>query len=312
MQNASAANTSMSPSPLFALPAEIRNRIMEFVLTSSTPLHHRPPRPRNSHQINAVRRQHRLVEEKALASNPSHPSFNQVKRVCRQLHAETAGLEIQHNAIFFESHKVRPHNRNGMVQAMYRPMRKSAEAWFFDFVTPMTPNKLSWLTTVIISAERPALSITNGAAPPMENLSMLAHFCKHNPKIKMCYQFPNFCVDYSDANPSLQYFTVGTALTMALKGDDAGFKAAGDHLPWHPWARALMAAAMVWRDTWGIDYVLRGVENFSFTPREEMRHDLLVEMLRLDALALNAGEEAGKMWAKQFLEWQADGVALKT
>lgn len=314
MQTTLPTGVNTSPSPLLALPAEVRNRIMEFALTSSGPLYHRPPHPRNTHQLNQVRRHHRLVEEKHMVSNTPHFSFNTVKLVCRQLYAETAGLELQHNSILFKSHGMRPHNRNGLVQAMHRPLRKSAESSFFDFVTPMTPTKLEWLSTVIIASDHRALSMLNGAAPPMENLSMLAYFCKQYPNIKMRYQFPNFCFDHSDPHPSLQYLTVGTALTWALLGDDAGIKAAGHHLPWHAWARMLIAAAIVWRDTWGIDYVLRGVENFSFTPKAEAEtwtDDALVELMRKDAVALKAGDVLGKTWAEHMLEWKEDGITAK-
>lgn len=283
-----------------------------FALSSSAPLYHRPPRPLPTHQLNQTSLHHRLVEEKHMYGIHPHPEFNSLKFACRQLHAETAGLELQHNALFFKSHSTRPPNHNPFVKSMHHKLPKSAESWFFDFVTPMAPHKLAWLNTVIIASDHAALSMHNAQSPPMQNLSMLAFFCKQHPRITMRYQFLNFCFDHADTQPSLQLLSVGTALIVALRGNDAGVAAAKALMPDNVWTRVMVMAAQVWRDSWGVDHVLRGIENFSFWPKTEMwRDEILVDLVLGDAEELGAGEEKGKVWVEHMLGWRANGIMAR-
>ncbi|OAL01329.1 hypothetical protein IQ06DRAFT_347382 [Phaeosphaeriaceae sp. SRC1lsM3a] len=137
-------------------------------------------------------------------------------------------------------------------------------------------------------------------------------FCKQHPKIKIYYQFPNFCFDHSHHNPPLQLLFVGTALTIAMRGDDAGEAAAVNLLPRTTVGRVLFTGAQVWRDTWAIDRLLRGVENFCFWPKEERWKDgLLIDIMRDEAQELGASRDQHKAWVEHMLEWKENGITAK-
>jgi hypothetical protein len=109
------------------------------------------------------------------------PHFNLVKFVCKQLYAETAGLEVQFNSVVFTP------NAAASTQIF-----KSAEQYFFDFVAPMTLKKLGWLSTVIIATEMKCLGPSVRDPPNLPYFSALVAFAKHHPTTDVRYQFVNF------------------------------------------------------------------------------------------------------------------------
>jgi hypothetical protein len=79
--------------------------------------------------------------------------INQLKFICKQLYAETAGLEVKFNSIVFAEA-----DRAG----------KSAEELFLEFIQAMTPGKISWLSTVIIESD--ARRLSSNQIEPLECL----------------------------------------------------------------------------------------------------------------------------------------------
>jgi hypothetical protein len=84
--------------------------------------------------------------------------INQLKFTCKQLYAETAGLELRFNFIVFATV-----NRAG----------KSTEELFLEFIQAMAPSKISWLSTVIIESDARYLSSNQNRAPGMPRLAAL-------------------------------------------------------------------------------------------------------------------------------------------
>jgi hypothetical protein len=120
------------------------------------------------------RQQHEFRDESQDTPKGRSSQFNSPKLVCKQLHAETAGLEIQFNCVIFT-----PSGGSG----------KTAEHAFFDFVALMTLKKMDWLSTVIIATNEKCLSATVTRSPDLPHLPALVSFAKHHPTIDIRYQF---------------------------------------------------------------------------------------------------------------------------
>lgn len=192
------------PSPFLDLPAELRNRIFILALTA----------PDN---VVAVTWQRGVTKARkkpvmvALDGNDAHP-INQVKYVNRQLYNETAGLEIQHNAIAFQSQL--------FTQA-------GATIGLFNFVRRCTPNKLQWLKRVILrentdldkpKAQRDALVWMKDH---MRMIIKLLDFCACNPHITIELNVPGFCIiNNEDDYVSFTFLTVGIFITWAFRSED--------------------------------------------------------------------------------------------
>jgi hypothetical protein len=186
----------------------------------------------------------------------THRSFNRLRYVCKQLYAETAGMELQFNSILFSCQPLQPFVAAGRLPAHRNPIVKSAEQWFQDFTASITRRKLKWLSTVIITSGLECLTMRNLDAPAMPNLPVLATFCKKNPKIELHYYFQNFDFDHDDPTPVLNFLTARVALTTAVKGADAGKKARDDLLEPQPWVRVLYEESKHGREIWRIEYFL--------------------------------------------------------
>jgi hypothetical protein len=297
------------PSILLRLPGEIRNKILQFALTSAAPLHHRQPKATQSKQV--ASHHHRLIEGRHFEylADGAHPEFNKIKLVNKQLHSETAGLEVQYNAITFSPQFVLPFRPNTV--ARHNRYSKSAEQWLFDFVAPMKASKLAWLSMVIIDSKAPCLSVTNPKAPPMPDLPALVSFCKQNPEVEVRYQFANFEFDWTVENPSLIFFTVGLVLTTALKGDEAGETAKEALLSQSTWLQVLYKEARHWREVWNIAYLLKDVNNFTVWPTVQPTGDYFAGYftITIDAEKLHAGDTRVWDWYRYAKLWVENGIS---
>ncbi|KAH7091417.1 hypothetical protein FB567DRAFT_274113 [Paraphoma chrysanthemicola] len=297
-----------SPSPLLQLPAEVRNEIVEFALTSSGPLHHCQPRT----LFSPVRLQasycHIFVEGKDIIDDQlERPLFNNLKLVCRQLHAETAGLEIRFNSLIFAPQSVSPFYSNPHIPVSYGKYLKAAEQWLFDFVAPMTPKKLQWLSTVIIASGTKCLAMRQSKAPPMPDLSSLAMFCKQHPHIDVRYQFSNWDLESNNGGKSLNFLAAGVCLIAALHGDELGRIARNRLVGFNLWAQILHEEARHWREIWNVQYLLKGIENFAFWPTAELSS--CRSILERDAVNLEIDEERLNWWQQYTSDWISHGIS---
>jgi hypothetical protein len=252
---------------------------------------------------------HRLVEEKDMvkAKKGHRSSINRLKLVCRQLYAETAGLEIRFNAIVFSPQKLSPFQSSPQLPASEGKYFKAAEQWFLDFVAPMTPNKLQWLSTVIIASGVECLTMIQPKAPPMPDLPSLAMFCKQHPHIDIRYQFPNFGFDCDIYPSSLNFLSAGVCLVTALKGDRAGAKARDALLNTNTWVQIGYEEAQHWREVWNIQYLFKDIKNFTIMPTAHMDPSLLT--LRGDAENLHITETQWIEWQLYASAWLQHGIS---
>ncbi|KAH7081376.1 hypothetical protein BKA63DRAFT_207177 [Paraphoma chrysanthemicola] len=297
-----------SPSPLLRLPAEIRNEIVEFALTSSRPLHHRQPRTLFSPVRLKASHCHIFVEEKDMhGARHERSLFNKLKLVCRQLHAETAGLEIRFNSIVFAPQPVTPFYSNPHLPASQGKYLKAAEQWLFDFVAHITHKRLHWLSTVIIASETKCLAMRQSKAPPMPDLPPLAMFCKQHAHIDVRYQFSNWDFGAKTGVQTLNFIAAGVCLIAALHGDEVGLIARNRLVGVNLWAQILYEEARHWREVWNVQYLLKGVKNFAFRPTAEL--SLCRVILDRDAVRLEIDEERLDRWQQYTSDWISHGIS---
>jgi len=196
-------------SPLLRLPGEIRNKIFQYVLTSSAPLHHCQSWDVVSSHNLKIFRHHSFEEETAPGDTRPRPFFNSVKFVCRQLYAETAGLELKFNTLLF--------NAQAELQYLQAPgtiQKTTAQDWFFDLVDSLTAEKLQWLSTVILASNQKF----NDVVPLPAVLNEIADFAKQHPHINVRFHFEGFCLDLTHVQrPTQEFFRVGFILVTALR-----------------------------------------------------------------------------------------------
>lgn len=148
---------TLSPSPLLSLPAELRNQIVEYALTTPTSVLHHQPSP----------------HKPLFAETRNGPELNQLKYTCRQLYAETAGLEVKYNALRFE---LPSDETNAYTSTRFPP-----------FLYDCAPDRRRWLRDVVISVRNPlARSLPQ---PAVDALLALAAFSKKHPSIRVTYEY---------------------------------------------------------------------------------------------------------------------------
>lgn len=259
-----------SASILLRLPGEIRNRIFEYTLTSSRPLHHRAPLERFSLDMPTVEQHPTLFEAKHVDNLELTrcPEFNQLKFVNKQLYKETAGLELQFNRILFSPEQVvfnpqvRPEQPHGYTWCMYQQV-KSAEQGFIEFVQSMKAPKHSWLTKVIVQFDMWSIDMASSNVPPIPLLPALADFCKRHPTTKIQFLLSHWNLEDRDV---FGFFSTGVFLTLVLRSNDEAQQALRDLLPNDSWSSSIEIRAGRWREIWNIKIILHGVDNFAFWP----------------------------------------------
>lgn len=209
-------------SPLLSLPPELRNRIFACALTSSTStLDYSPTSTPN----------------RPIFSDPANPNtheFNQLKYACRQLYAETAGLEVKHNALRFELPEDDAYTlarvQNSVDSGFSTFISEAPSTTFPPFLYTCAPHKRNWLSRIIITIRKPAsYSLSQ---PTVDRLLSLAKFKKENPHVEITYEYVDEVYDY--VAPKWQvgvpWLSVAVCLGVALPVPDA----------WKPVADALV------------------------------------------------------------------------
>jgi hypothetical protein len=192
-----AQRNSHAPS-LLDLPAELCNEIYGLVLTAPYGLRVRraPGASRN-------------MQKPVMSENGgSEQSINQLKYVNRQLHAETAGLEIRFNTITFNTQKPRAATRR-----------------FFQFTLKCAPNKLKWLRNVVIHeklGKQESYHIEHIKAN-MKGIIDLFKFAAANPHIAIKYRLPSWnpmTWGYLKSHAAYRFLIHGLVLELLFRDQD--------------------------------------------------------------------------------------------
>ncbi|KAF2871369.1 hypothetical protein BDV95DRAFT_606807 [Massariosphaeria phaeospora] len=188
-----AMTTTPSPTPLglLQLPAELRNRIYEDVLTVAPTSR---LRYRDDHRSSSDTPSELCAKDER--------GFNQLKKVCRQLHAETVHLEIKYNDAVFAGERAEGSMPPGRLLRL--------------FLANLDSFAVAWLSTVILEADY--------VTDDLESIEPLAYFCRKNPHVVMKYICKEFRFHRKkDEEPAtsyrhiLHFLDIGTQLSFLFR-----------------------------------------------------------------------------------------------
>lgn len=155
------------------LPAELRNNVYEYVLTSPHALRSRKPTNGEHlpHGSDPSTSSSKVLE-------PSADEFNQIKYVNKEIYKEANALELRYNTLRFA----------------YRPEDGSlASAQLISFMSSLPAPQKSWLRTIVVddrNSEHDNHSDAFKAFAPLDKpqiIAMLGQICSQNPKILVRY-----------------------------------------------------------------------------------------------------------------------------
>ncbi|KAH7091416.1 hypothetical protein FB567DRAFT_616990 [Paraphoma chrysanthemicola] len=183
------------PAFLLSLPGELRNRIWEYALTSSNPIHHaRVSRitadghTRNSYVLSA--RSTITISDSAMREGlaGSALEFNNIKYVNQQLYDETANLELKCNEVQFSQLDA------GQASALDQ---------LVGYTERLTEAHVKWLAKVVLAPHADADALDD--VEDHRELSNLIKFYEQHPNVHVTYYLsrwgeagkilPNFICD---------------------------------------------------------------------------------------------------------------------
>jgi hypothetical protein len=276
-------------STLFEIPGEIRNRILEYALTSSTPLQYNPPIDDDSRPSFCV------SSTKPDGTMVSH-EFNVIKYVNRQLYAETAGLEIKLNTLHFSSQE---------------GIRSSPTQHLISFVCLLTPIKKGWLHNVVVhdymrNAHQKRIPLMEDTPYTIAALIKQSKMC---PLLEIHYIISDWRY-HKDASASAKtrFLCRGVVYASILGGYDA----AGVFEPGSYYDRTHGASIMARHDWWGraADVEALGSPKIMFIPKictslQEVNSDVRNEKFgRIDGIRTHLANE-------QIRRWIRDGIRCR-
>lgn len=191
-------------SPLLCLPGELRNRIYGYTLEYELGyIVYQYNTGYSLVGLPAVRKSS-FVGEFSGFYDDEDKEFNQLKYVCRQLHTETACLELKFNSIDFR----------GDLDAK-KAFRRPAQL-FTEFLKECAPTKASWLSRVELELGGPVITSFTRSAAPLESsvtLEIVADFCRMHPQCKVKYHIEAFIAE----DDPVCFFTQGHFITRAVR-----------------------------------------------------------------------------------------------
>jgi hypothetical protein len=171
------------------LPAELRNHIYHFALTTSKGLYLDPSNPT------------RFLDADAKEEYKKRKTINLLKFTCHQLYKETADIEIKFNRVEL----LGPHQFPGPAQA------------FNDFLSRCTATKAQWLREVTLwFPDRDALSFGN-CVESEAVLLPIVEFCRNYIYVDVRYMPHHF--KFSTNNPD-RFIMIGVWLSLEFRGKD--------------------------------------------------------------------------------------------
>jgi len=152
-QNSASISTRKGPSPFLRLPGELRNEIYKLALHEDEGLYY----------VNTSLDKPILAMQKA-----SSEAYNQLKFVNRQLHSETAGLELRVNKIKFV-----PEREGG-----------TAADQFLHFARILNPDKANSLTNIVL---RGCVGASHPFPKSLDVMESINEFCETDPACRVSY-----------------------------------------------------------------------------------------------------------------------------
>jgi hypothetical protein len=236
-----------------SLPPEIRNRIYIFALTPSGVLEYFENDASSGRKSFFYAAQHGIVSSGHGHSNHD-TEYNQLQYVNRQLHSETAGLELKYAPVLVFNGLPDP-TRPGGAQAL-------------RFLMSVSLKRRAWLSYIVIY-DTPALPHESFLRDTPETLTLLDQICSENENLCLCYHPPAWDLRPCLASIENCIFN-GAMYALVLRGDDSarlfnplrGFRMAqllDDDDENYP---LVVKQARAWRNTVSLKAV-----NFRFFPR---------------------------------------------
>lgn len=215
---------------LLTIPGEIRNKIYEYVLTSSVGLTFEFGQPNPPRFI--------LVE------GGERRPFNNLKHVCKQLAFETQYLDLQYNRVAIESDAVL--SLDQVFQRREKHSRVEANqrlSFLIRSLRSLAPSRIGWLSKITIHARG-----YHTTELPSENphaWSMILHLYRLTrvkefnqrpdslqPFDKLCQQYPHLSIQYLGLHLSREQLETkdkdeivlyGVMMAIILRGQDLSF-----------------------------------------------------------------------------------------
>jgi hypothetical protein len=285
---------------LLGLPAELRNRIYEYALTDPS-------------SIGLRFRAYLIVNDticKPVLLGANGEQFNALKHVCRQLRAETDGLDLAYNVVRIEQ----------VDRDSWAPTKR--------LFSMMGPNMRSSRPLNIMLVEHP-----EGEREPWSDTLALADWCALHDNINTGYVLSGFCCfddkfperwrfpkDFTAWTPEdkenaslrmARFFGCGVFFTVAFRGSNRCSES--------EWSRLcldtllglsreqLRTGAESCRQGWDIDNHGR-VRNLTFLPIEGEVDELMIRALVCLANKSDVGDEITKEWEHMVRTWVKDGI----
>ncbi|KAF1972085.1 hypothetical protein BU23DRAFT_555341 [Bimuria novae-zelandiae CBS 107.79] len=198
--------SSTATSPFLSLPAELRNIIVAHALTW----------PTRTLQYNTLASS---KHGKPIFEAVPGREFNQLKYTCKQLYAETAGLEVRYNALRFELPEDDAYTLariQNSVDSGFLPTTLASSSSFPLFLYTCSAAKRKWLREVVVTIRKPAsYSLSQ---PTMDRLLRLARFMQENPGLRVKYEYVDEVYEYKAPayQAVVQWLSVAVCLGVAL------------------------------------------------------------------------------------------------
>jgi hypothetical protein len=266
---------SSQPRPvnaLLRLPAELRNRIYEYVLSAEGSLEFE----NREADFN--------TKSYFFSAMTGKKEFNQLKFVSRQFYVETNCLEFVHNKLRFVGDKTSYDNGPAKL--------------FNKFLGQCTTSKQAWITDVVLN-HHPLSGTLQHILEYHDQIARVAKHCRKYPQLKVTYVCHNFDVPYSASCGAIGFMTCGAYLSVAVRNMDVAFL-----LPTVNQGH-LLAVRRGQIQRAGNPRKLR-VANLRFWPAEDVTVAMLEEKLRKEA---QKGWGLTNAMVEACIEYAADWIA---
>ena len=187
--NLHAPTSRTAPQRFLSLHAELRNHILQHALTEAHLLLYIEPTATTKARI-----------FKPIAD--IQREFNEIKYVCKQLYAETAGLEIKYSTIEFYGDF---------------PAEKGPGMKFLEFMLTCAPTKAAWFHHVELTTNRAGHQNDNFEMmiEPPATMTCIVGFCRANPDLKIAYVSRAFQIEFN--RNVYEFFLRGEYLAYVLR-----------------------------------------------------------------------------------------------
>jgi hypothetical protein len=179
-------------SRLLALPAELRNRIFAFALTSSKGL-------RYSQDFTSTPKDVCCSVNPRAREDATRHHFNQIKYVSRSLHTETVGVELRLN--------------DTLHFGMQRSSKMSPAEELIAYIESLSSREQAWLRKVIVDDESPRVEKDSA-----ETVAALVRTCNQCPSLELHYVLSNWVISESPTAAETSFFLcIGIAYASAIR-----------------------------------------------------------------------------------------------